>query len=310
MRLVKQAEENLTSRLKDNPCRGIVIGMGTQKVAQQIAWIMGRSTNSQNRIYASDGKVLRTEAADESKVEDPELIIYPVMRSFATPDGGTYLAHIVSNGDQTDTVAEMFSEKLKACGVLERDEAINPGVFAAALRTRYCEPDPSNFTARVTGYSDPSRMDVAYMSILKADTAAKEIWVATADEHGASIREKKEAEGLKGKELNEAVNVAIGEICGLNHRAFPTVRNTFELPLRPGIGYCITTYAPGGKTLPPFEGEPFAVPIRDTLEETMDMFWVSLEPEWRVALGGKQFSDERGYAMAEPTNRFEKVRGK
>ncbi len=310
-KLAEQAEENRVTRLKDNPCRGIVIGMDEKRIIQQIPWIMGRSPNSKNRVYTAEGHALRTEAADESKVEDPELIIYPVMRSFTSPDGKSYLAHIISNGNQTDTVVDAFAGNLRHedAGILAPGKVVNPGTFADALRTRYCEPDPTNFTARITGYSDTRNLDAAYFSILKADPAAKELWIATVDEHGSSIREVLAAEGLEGgKEFNEEFNKEIGKRCGLDHKEFPSMRNTFEMLLRPGIGYCLTTYTPGSKMLPPFEGEPFAVPIRATLEETMDMFWENLEPEWKVALGGKSF-DRDSYRMAEPTNRFEKVRG-
>jgi len=41
-------------RFKDNPCRGIVIGMNEAGKVLQIPWMMGRSDNSRNRVYVLD----------------------------------------------------------------------------------------------------------------------------------------------------------------------------------------------------------------------------------------------------------------
>jgi hypothetical protein len=91
---------------------------------------MGRSENSRNRVFKLDPDgSLRTKAFDESKLTDPSLIIYHPMRN-------TGYAHIVSNGDQTDTIAEALK---------------NGGSFEEALATREFEPDAPNFTPRISG---------------------------------------------------------------------------------------------------------------------------------------------------------------
>ena len=92
-RLEQEALKNMELRFVDNPCRGVVTGMNGNGEPVQISWIMGRSSNSQNRVYVAEKEkgLLRTEAADPSKVEDPSLIIYNAMRSINK-------AHIVSNG--------------------------------------------------------------------------------------------------------------------------------------------------------------------------------------------------------------------
>ena len=69
----------LENELRENsyPGRGIVIGRtadGTKAAAAY--FIMGRSENSRNRIFAEDGEGIRTQAFDESKLTDPSLIIY------------------------------------------------------------------------------------------------------------------------------------------------------------------------------------------------------------------------------------------
>jgi IMP cyclohydrolase len=73
------AEDNLTRHLKQNPYpgRGLVIGRSSAEDAWLLVyWIMGRSTNSQNRRFIAEGSTLRTEPVDLSLVSDPSLIIY------------------------------------------------------------------------------------------------------------------------------------------------------------------------------------------------------------------------------------------
>lgn len=79
--------------------RGIVIGKSADGNKAAVAYfIMGRSENSRNRIFAEkeNGEVI-IYPFDPSKVEDPSLIIYSPIRKTRN-----YL--IVTNGDQTDTV--------------------------------------------------------------------------------------------------------------------------------------------------------------------------------------------------------------
>ena len=127
------------------PGRGIVIGMTPDmKNIVQVYWIMGRSVNSRNRVFEMDGQFMRTKAFDEALLLDPSLVIYYPMKN-------TGNSHIVTNGDQTDTVYEYLN---------------NGGIFEAALETREFEPDPPNFTPRISGIVD---MDVSgfKLSILK-----------------------------------------------------------------------------------------------------------------------------------------------
>ena len=58
------------------PGRGIVIGKSAdEKYAIMAYFIMGRSSNSRNRVFIEDGEGIRTQAFDPSKLEDPSLII-------------------------------------------------------------------------------------------------------------------------------------------------------------------------------------------------------------------------------------------
>ncbi len=130
------------------PGRGIVIGMSPDaRRFAQVYWIMGRSANSRNRVFAAEDDLVRTAPFDESKVEDPSLIIYNCIRSFSR-------CHIVSNGDQTDTLFD----------AMRSDSG-----FEEALSTRTFEPDAPNFTPRIAGVLDLDDPVHAYkLGILKA----------------------------------------------------------------------------------------------------------------------------------------------
>ena len=101
----------LEQELKSNayPGRGIVIGRSADgKHAVTAYFIMGRSVNSRNRVFVEDGEGIRTQAFDESKMEDPHLIIYAPVRVLGNKT-------IVTNGDQTDKLVQFFAwEKLDA----------------------------------------------------------------------------------------------------------------------------------------------------------------------------------------------------
>lgn len=129
---------DLIAFLKNNPYPGRGILVGKDCVYY---FIMGRSANSRNRIFTRTEDGIRTEAFDESKLEDPSLIIYHPVRKLGT-------ALVVTNGDQTDTICAF-------------------GDFRKGLMTRSFEPDGPNWTPRISAicYQDGS----FEMSILKRD---------------------------------------------------------------------------------------------------------------------------------------------
>lgn len=131
--------------------RGIVIGKSADgKNACSAYFIMGRSANSRNRVFAERDGVLYTEPFDASKVEDPSLIIYAAVREYENK-------LIVTNGDQTDTIYEGLKEG--KC-------------FSKALKARKFEPDAPNLTPRISGMLTFEDGDFSYdMSILKSADA-------------------------------------------------------------------------------------------------------------------------------------------
>lgn len=142
---------SLEQELSSNayPGRGIVIGRSADgQNAVTAYFIMGRSQNSRNRIFVSDGDGIRTQAFDASKLEDPSLIIYAPVRVL---DSQT----IVTNGNQTDTVYEGIRAGL---------------TFEQALCSRTFEPDAPNYTPRISGimHVENGMYDYA-LSILKSN---------------------------------------------------------------------------------------------------------------------------------------------
>ena len=142
---------SLENELKENsyPGRGIVIGKSPNgKFAVTAYFIMGRSENSRNRVFVTEGEGIRTEAFDPSKLVDPSLIIYAPVRVL---DNKT----IVTNGDQTDTVSDLMAEGK---------------TFEESLRTREFEPDGPNYTPRISGIMEIADGSYNYaMSILKSN---------------------------------------------------------------------------------------------------------------------------------------------
>ena len=142
---------SLEQELQENayPGRGIVIGKSADGTKAVTAYfIMGRSSNSRNRVFVEEGEGIRTEAFDPSKLEDPSLIIYAPVRVLGNKT-------IVTNGDQTDTVYDGLSAGL---------------TFEQSLTGREFEPDGPNYTPRISGvmHVEDGKYDYA-MSILKSN---------------------------------------------------------------------------------------------------------------------------------------------
>jgi len=128
--------------------RGIVLGQTPDGGKAVTAYfIMGRSANSRNRVFALEDGVLYTRPFDESKVADPSLIIYAALRRYENK-------LIVTNGDQTDTVREGLQRGVS---------------FGEALKSRCFEPDAPNLTPRISGMISFSEGGFGYeLSILKS----------------------------------------------------------------------------------------------------------------------------------------------
>ncbi len=123
---------DLSAYLSGNeyPGRGICIGVTPDGKQALIGYfIMGRSANSRNRVFAPIEGGIETRAADPAKLEDPHLIIYNPVLTLGDE-------HIVTNGDQTNTIYDAIQQG---------------GSFESGLRTRTFEDDGPNWTPRISG---------------------------------------------------------------------------------------------------------------------------------------------------------------
>ena len=141
------AKYDIATLLETNayPGRGIILGRSADdKYAVAAYFIMGRSTNSRNRVFTETEDGIKTEAFDPAAMEDPSLIIYHPVRELSGQ-------LIVTNGDQTDTI---------------RDGLAEGKTMSEALKSREFEPDQPNYTPRISGVI---HADGSYeMSILKS----------------------------------------------------------------------------------------------------------------------------------------------
>ncbi len=112
----------------DYPGRIVMGGAGKNGETVLLYVIMGRSRNSRNRVFSLEKDLLKTVPYDPSLVEDPSLIIYNAMRKAGD-------AIILTNGDQTDTIADALIEG--------RD-------LYSALASRSYEPDAPSYTPRIS----------------------------------------------------------------------------------------------------------------------------------------------------------------
>jgi len=242
MNIRQIAGENLKVRLGENPYpgRGVVLGVDeTGERLVQVYWIMGRSQNSRNRVFETDGTSVWTEAADPALVKDPRLIIYNAVRELK----GVF---IVSNGDQTDTVYQTL---------------LHGGTFEQALATRAYEPDAPNYTPRITGVFDVRL-------------------------------------GRRLAKLNVLRRSAHSDATDRLYWQYET--------LPAGAGYCITTYMGDGNPLPPFGGEPYAVPIVGGLGCIANTIWNALDEDNKVSLCAKWIDPLTFESELVVLNKYEK----
>ena len=139
---------------KTYPGRGLVVfhPKGEDKLLCGY-WIMGRSENSRNRVFEEFNGNIRTIPADDSKVEDPHLIIYNAR--FGLPDKNVV---VITNGDQTDTIVEFVKNS--------PDEKT---AFMQALTTRTFEDDSPNFTPRISMMVSTKSGEVAFSCLKCSD---------------------------------------------------------------------------------------------------------------------------------------------
>ena len=146
------ALENLVKlRVNAYTGRGIVVGVDeTGHNLIQATFMMSRSDPNRNRAYAVDGGRVLTVKADPAKpTGNPDLTIYTAMNE-TNPYVCRYF--VISNGVQTDAV------------VKGKNTGLN---LAQSLLDFEYEPDPPNYTPRITAISGIDSRFIAEMSIIR-----------------------------------------------------------------------------------------------------------------------------------------------
>jgi hypothetical protein len=85
-------------------------------------------------------------------------------------------------------------------------------------------------------------------------------------------------------------------------------KHHYALFLSPGFGYCITTYSGDGNPLPPFNGDPYLVPLEsDDINVVLQQFWDVLNEKNRVSLAVKFINIETGEISMAIKNKYRMV---
>ncbi|MBO4394474.1 MAG: inosine monophosphate cyclohydrolase [Spirochaetales bacterium] len=116
--------------------------------------IMGRSTNSRNRVFKLKDGELFTEPFDASLVKDPSLIIYPAILK---ADGFI----VVANGDQSLTI---------------RKEILGGGTVESAIEQCTYEPDEPNYTPRISLVIRDERFEFAINRRQDDGSCERRVW--------------------------------------------------------------------------------------------------------------------------------------
>ncbi len=252
--------------------RGIVVGECAEG-AFFAYFISGRSGNSQNRIFVKDGADVKILPHRAELVEDPRLIIYHPVRRVA---GGW----VVTNGDQTDTVAGFLAgadganSNLAGAGAganadnagAEADFATQKKLFAAALQTREFEPDAPNFTPRISAICAGAGFA---MSILKERGGACErLFWDYGWQRGRGRFICTYSGGVKGAD-GAGANSNLASADGAN-----AAQNNGASGANPA----------GAGGLESFVGEPREVECAGTLAQIARQIWDGLDPRYRISL--------------------------
>lgn len=130
---------------KKYPGRVIISGLGNNGEVVMAYAIMGRSDNSRNRVFSLADGILSTKAFDESKVEDPSLIIYK-----AKLENDDFI--ILTNGDHSETLKEALFE--------------GKSIESALTKITY-EPDEPNYTPRIAAVFDKKNDSYSLLIVRK-----------------------------------------------------------------------------------------------------------------------------------------------
>jgi IMP cyclohydrolase len=257
--MAREAEANLEQlAANEYPGRLIIQGISAEgDFALQGYAIMGRSTGSRNRIFETFGEGfnlgVRTAPFETKPGEDHSLTIYNAMR-----DADLGRAHVATNGAQTDDIVRAINSVERTDrNALEVEQNRNLlGAFDEELHHWAYEPDEPNYTPRINGL------------LVLNDEVRQSPRVGAIDFRLAYM--KKAVEGLRIE------------------RQIKSHRVLLDVNPQEGRGDCLHTYQTNGDPLPPFEGNPYVVPLQGNAQETADTYWDVLNNDNKVSLAVKE----------------------
>lgn len=146
-----------------------------------------------------------------------------------------------------------------------------PSFMDALLSYRY-EPDKPNYTPRITGCS-------YWLGRLRTDDVT-----------------------LESRVLLSSIRKSQGSLACERH--FHSYEN-----VPPGIGYCLTTYRGDGDPLPPYDGEPYALMLRGSIEDIAHTYERALNADNFVSLVAK-FIPRKGASHVVILNKYRQLEKK
>lgn len=73
-----------------------------------------------------------------------------------------------------------------------------------------------------------------------------------------------------------------------------------------GIGYGLTTYMGDGSPLPTFDVDPLLLPLGNTAQETLELYWSKLDEENRISLAVKEIAIDGSSSRIVLKNKYTK----
>jgi len=84
---------------------------------------------------------------------------------------------------------------------------------------------------------------------------------------------------------NSESSITLAKICKSDFsEEFSKYNFSYYNYVKPGFGYCLTTYMGEGDPPPNFLGEPILIPLKGNATEIANTFWEKLNPENRISL--------------------------
>lgn len=74
-----------------------------------------------------------------------------------------------------------------------------------------------------------------------------------------------------------------------------------------GYGYCVTTYMGDGDPLPSFQGDPYLLPLKGSIDDVLELYWGTLNADNRVSLAVKFISLATGESEVRIINKYARV---